>query len=214
MSGCKALQAKRRILYVVKTSKIISDPGKSRDFFIFKEIVDMKRFGIVFFVLVSNIAISQPDPFPEKWVGDWTGELLWYKMGNAEPRKVNMELRIHPADSTDTYTWQLIYGSKEEDYRPYILKPVNKAEGHWLIDELSGIKLDQYWIGNKFSGAFTVQHSTIINSYWIEKDKLYVEFFNIGAKPMTTTGNGTDEVPYVDSYKLGSYQKAVLTRSK
>ena len=125
-----------------------------------------------------------------------------------------MELRIQPADSTDSYTWQLIYGSKEEDYRPYILKPVNKEEGHWVIDELSGIVLDQYWTGNKFSGAFTVQKSTIINSYWMEDDKLYVEFFNIGAKPMITTGKGTDEIPFVDSYKLGSYQKAVLIRAK
>lgn len=106
-----------------------------------------------------------------------------------------MELRIQPADSTDSYTWQLIYGSKEEDYRPYILKPVNKEEGHWVIDELSGIVLNQFWTGNKFSGAFTVQKSTIINSYWIENDKMFVEFYNIGAKPLITTGKGTEEVP-------------------
>ena len=48
----------------------------------------------------------------------------------------------------------------------------------------------------------------------MEDDKLYVEFFNIGAKPMITTGKGTDEIPFVDSYKLGSYQKAVLIRAK
>ena len=113
-----------------------------------------------------------------------------------------------------SYTWQLIYGSKEEDYRPYILKPVNKEEGHWVIDELSGIVLNQFWTGNKFSGAFTVQKSTIINSYWIENDKMFVEFYNIGAKPLITTGKGTEEVPFVDSYKLGSYQKAVLVRTK
>ncbi len=47
----------------------------------------MKRIGIVFFVLVSNMAISQADTFPAKWVGDWKGELLWYKTGDAEPQK-------------------------------------------------------------------------------------------------------------------------------
>lgn len=174
----------------------------------------MKGFVITVFVLISSVAFSQADLFPASWVGNWKGELLWYRTGKPAPQIVNMELRIQPADSTDTYTWQLIYGSKEEDYRPYILKPVNKAEGHWVIDELSGIVLDLYWTGNKFSGAFTVQKSTIINSYWREDDKLHVEFFNIGAKPMITTGRGTDEVPFVDSYKLGSYQQAVLLRSK
>lgn len=189
-------------------------PVSSWDFFIFGQIFNMKRFGIIVFVLISSVAYSQSDSFPASWIGNWKGELLWYKTGKPEPQKVNMELRIQPADSTDSYTWQLIYGSKEEDYRPYILKPVNKEEGHWVIDELSGIVLDQYWTGNKFSGAFTVQKSTIINSYWMEDDKLYVEFFNIGAKPMITTGKGTDEIPFVDSYKLGSYQKAVLIRAK
>lgn len=174
----------------------------------------MKWFGIIIFVFLSSIAFSQPNSFPASWVGNWKGELLWYKTGKPEPQKVNMELRIQPADSTDTFTWQLIYGSKAEDYRPYILKPINITEGHWVIDELSGIVLDQYWAGNKFSGAFTVQKSTIINSYWMENNKLHVEFFNIGAKPIITTGKGTEEVPFVDSYKLGSYQKAVLDRSK
>ncbi len=174
----------------------------------------MKYLGILLLVLLGNSCWSQSNIFPQTWVGNWKGELYWYKTGKAEPQIVNMELRIQPADSTDTYTWQLIYGSKEEDYRPYLLKPVNKAEGHWVIDELSGIILDQYWVGNKFSGAFTVQKSTIINSYWMQGDTLSIEFYSIGAKPMITTGKGTEEVPNVDSYKLGSYQKAVLIRSK
>ncbi|MEO5946632.1 MAG: hypothetical protein ABIP79_07415 [Chitinophagaceae bacterium] len=173
----------------------------------------MKWFGITVFVLISSIAYSQSDLFPSEFVGNWKGELLWYKTGKPAPQKVNMELRIQPADSTDSYTWQLIYGSKEEDYRPYILKPINKAEGHWVIDELSGIVLDQFWVGNKFSGAFSVQKSTILNSYWVKDDKMYVEFFNIGVDPLITTGKGTEQVPFVNSYKLGSYQKAVLMRA-
>lgn len=174
----------------------------------------MRFFMISFFLLTGIFGTAQSVSFPESWVGNWKGELNWYRNGKAEPQKVNMELRIQNTDSTDTYTWQLIYGSKEEDYRPYILKPVDKAKGHWVIDELSSIVLDQFWLGNKFSGAFTVQNSTILNSYWIENDKLHVEFFNIGSKPMTTTGKGSEEIPFVDSYKLGSYQKAVLTKTK
>jgi len=41
-----------------------------------------------------------------------------------------------------------------------------------------------------------------------------VEFFSIGAKPIATTGHGTEESPAVDSYRVGSYQKAVLRRTE
>lgn len=174
----------------------------------------MKRGILILSILLYyTIGFAQSDAFPKSWIGNWKGDLLWYKSGKPDPQKVNMELRIQPADSADTYTWQLIYGSKEEDYRPYILKPVDKENGHWVIDELSGIVLDQFWVGNKFSGGFTVQTSTIVNSYSIADGKLIAEFYGMGAKPLATTGKGTDEVPNVDSYKLGSYQKAVLIRT-
>lgn len=174
----------------------------------------MKRSLLILsIVFYYTIGFAQSESFPKSWIGNWKGDLLWYKTGRPDPQKVNMELRIQPSDSTDTYTWQLIYGSKEEDYRPYILKPIDKENGHWVIDELSGIVLDQFWVGNKFSGGFTVQTSTIINSYSIENGKLIVEFYGMEARPFATSGKGTNEVPNVDSYKLGSYQKAVLIRT-
>lgn len=162
-----------------------------------------------FFSLTSD---GQTSSFPQTWEGNWKGELLWYKTGKPEPQKVNMELRIHPADSAGTWTWQIIYGSESEDNRPYKLIPKDTAGIHWVIDEHNGIILDQYWVANKFSGAFTVLNSTIVNSYWMEKNKLVVEFYNITAKPVATTGKGTEDSPHVDSYRVGAYQKAVLTR--
>jgi len=125
-----------------------------------------------------------------------------------------MELRIQPGDSTGNYTWHLIYGTAKEDSRPYLLKVKGIIKGHWVIDELNGIVLDQYWICNKLCGAFTVMGNTIVNNYWMENDKLMVEFYSMGAKPIATTGNGTEESPSVDSYNVGSYQKAVLLRTK
>ena len=123
-----------------------------------------------------------------------------------------MELRIHPADSAGTWNWQIIYGSEAEDNRPYKLVRKDTAGIHWVIDENNGIILDQYWVADKFSGAFTVLNSTIVNSYWMENNKLMVEFYHVSAKPIATTGKGTDESPHVDSYRVGGYQKAVLTR--
>jgi hypothetical protein len=176
----------------------------------------MKNLVMTFMVLFSFsvTASSQHEGFPGTWAGNWKGELQWFKTGDPQPRKVNMELRIAQGDSTGHFTWQIIYGSAAEDNRPYILKVKDAATGHWLIDERNGIVLDQFWVGNKFCGAFTVQHSTIVNNYRMENDQLVVEFYSIGAKPLNNTGNGTEESPRVDNYRINSYQKAVLSRVK
>ncbi len=152
--------------------------------------------------------------FPQSWTGNWKGELSWYQGTVKEPKKVPMELRIQPTDSIGTWSWQIIYGSETKDNRPYKLIAKDTAKGHWIIDENNGILLDQFLIAGKFSGAFTVQNSTIVNSYWMEKDKLVVEFHSISAKPLATTGKGNDDSPFVDSYKMNSYQKAILVRTK
>jgi hypothetical protein len=162
-------------------------------------------------LIITAVSFAQ-STFPENWTGNWKGELRWFKTGTAVPQKVNMELRIQRGDSAGNYTWHIIYGSSSEDSRPYVLKAKDAAKGHWVIDELNGIVLDQFWVGNKFCGAFTVQNSTIVNNYWMENGKLMIEFYNLAAKPINTTGSGTDERPSVDSYRVGSYQKAVLSR--
>ena len=136
---------------------------------------------ISFFFCISGKA--QSGDFPDSWLGNWKGELQWFRTGTKEPQKVNMELRIHRGDSAGNYSWHLIYGSAAEDSRPYLLKAKDPAKSHWVIDERNGIVLDQFWVGHKFCGAFTVQNSTIMNSYWMENDKLIVEFYSIGANP-------------------------------
>jgi hypothetical protein len=173
----------------------------------------MKRNGLLALLICFYFAgYSQTTSFPENWKGNWKGELHWYKAGKQEPEKVNMELRIHPADTPGHYTWHIIYGTAQQDSRPYLLKQTDTTGIHWVIDEKNGIMLDQYWVGDRFTGAFTVQQSTLINSYYMEDNKLIVEFTGIGKKPFRTTGAGTDESPTVDSYQVRSYQKAVLYR--
>jgi hypothetical protein len=176
----------------------------------------MKRIISLFLftILLSCSINAQSSSFPQSWVGNWKGELQWYKTGEPEPKKVNMELKIQPTDSINIWSWQIIYGSVTEDNRPYKLILKDSSGIHWAIDENNGIILDQYWVANKFCGAFTVQNNTIVNSYWMEKDELVVEFYSIGAKPAATTGKGTEDSPQVDCYKIGSYQKAVLKRTK
>lgn len=163
------------------------------------------------FFFSSLISVGQTS-FPKDFIGHWVGTLSWYQVGKNSPQAVTMQLIIKPADSVNTYTWQLIYGDKGEDNRPYLLKPVDTTKGHWQIDERNGIILDQYFIGNRFTSAFTVQITTILNSYWREGKNLVAEFYGLTAKPVNTTGKGTEDSPKVDSYGTKSYQRAVLRK--
>jgi hypothetical protein len=56
--------------------------------------------------------------------------------------------------------------------------------------------------------------NTIVNNYRLENGMLLVEFYSFSARPVATTGNGTEDSPSVESYSIGSYQKAVLHREK
>lgn len=169
---------------------------------------------ITLLLLCCILALSSAGQFPQSWLGNWKGEMHWFKNGATEPQKVPMQLRIGEGDSSGTYQWQIQYGDAGADNRPYLLKAVNAAAGHWVIDERNGIILDQFWLGNRLCGAFTVQSSSILNSYWLEGEELHVEFYSLSAKPVRSSGEGTEESPKVDSYRAGSYQKAVLHRVK
>ena len=79
----------------------------------------MKQLLFLLIVCLPVISRAQSPSFPKIWTGNWKGELQWYKTGNSQPQKVNMELRIQPTDSVNTYTWNLIYGVATEDNRPY-----------------------------------------------------------------------------------------------
>ena len=173
--------------------------------------LELMRFVFCLLLIVfTSHAHSQL--FPQSFVGHWKGNLQWYQAGKEQPQNVSMQLIIKPADTAGQYTWQLIYGQKGEDNRPYLLKPVDTAKGHWVVDEKNGIFLDNYWVGNRLHGAFTVGNTTIINSYWLEGDKLLIEFFNVSAKPVRTSGEGTEDSPKVDSYAVRGFQKAILKK--
>lgn len=175
----------------------------------------MKGFFLTAILFAAGIISKAQvkNNFPQDFIGKWKGTLQWFRTGNPQPQQVNMELYILPSkDTAGQYSWHLIYGSPNADSRPYVLKAIDSAKGHWVIDEVNGIILDQYWVGNRFSGSFTVQTSTIVNSYFIENGQMIVEFISYGAKPLATTGKGNEDSPFVDSYSVKAFQRAVLKK--
>jgi hypothetical protein len=169
---------------------------------------------LLFFFFCINHASSQSAKqvrFPQSFTGHWKGTLTWSPNGKPQ-QLVQMQLIIRPTDTPHHYTWQIIYGKDQKDNRPYILKPADSAGIHWMVDERNGIVLDGFWIGNRFTGAFTVGGNTILDAYWIENNKLHVEFFSYRQQPLNTSGKGTEESPAVENYRVNSYQKAVLSK--
>ncbi len=193
----------------------------------------MKNFIILFVLLLlvnnlfaqskKSLPLNSP-PHPERsrrgwemegaFLGQWKGTLQWMVAGKPT-KEFAMKLIIQPADTAGQYTWQIIYGdSGKVDNRPYLLKPVDIAKGHWVVDERDGIVLDSYLHGNSFHGAFTVMGNTIVDSYTVNGDEMRVEFISIKLDQKNTSGKGTDETPFVDSYKIMGYQVGVLKRVK
>jgi len=121
-------------------------------------------------------------------------------------------LNIQPEKEPSVYSWQLIYGNAAQDNRPYTLKPVDSASGHWMVDENNGILLDGYWIGNRYVDIFSVMGNTITSIHWLEGEALHIEMISSKNTAARESGKGTEEIPTVQSFPVRSFQKAVLYR--
>jgi hypothetical protein len=153
--------------------------------------------------------------FPKDYIGNWSGVLEIYSP-KGKVQEVPMQLNIQPLkDSTSTqYSWEIIYGEKAKDHRPYRLVPVDAEKGHWLVDENDGIQLDCFYLGGTLYSQFSVQGNMLTCTDRLDGDRLYYEITTSKTQALKTTGGTSSDVPPVDSYKIPSTQRAVLTRRK
>jgi hypothetical protein len=154
---------------------------------------------------------AQEKNFPADFIGNWKGSIEW-RVAGKPTKNIPTQLKIQPADTAGQYTWTILYGDDHIDYRPYLLKPVDTAKGYWVVDERDGIVLDSYVHGKSIHGAFTLGESTLVDNYKVEDGKLYIEFFTFRLNEKKTSGRGTPETPFVDSYPITAYQSGVLTK--
>lgn len=173
----------------------------------------MKLIITILFCFAASVAFSQAsNSFPASFIGTWKGKLQWIRAG-MPTEEFSMQLRIQRADTAGQFTWQINYGEDNKDIRPYLLKAIDTAKGHWVIDETDGIILDSYLHGNCLQGAFTVNNNTIVDNYCIADGKMNVEFFSIRLGDKKESGKGTADVPTVTSYRIGSYQVGKLSKT-
>ncbi len=154
--------------------------------------------------------------FPASWAGTWQGTLDIFN-GGGKVQSVPMWVEIQKIDTSTTgrYTFGLVYGSKQQDWRPYELVPVEPQYGLWKVDEKNGIAMESYLFGPKLLCWFTVETSRVLCTYEKRGDEMIFEVYSGMESAISTTGNGThngESIPEVKTFPFSVFQRAVLKR--
>ena len=181
--------------------------------------LNFQKTLLLFFVFscTLNIGFSQEEAtFPEKWEGSWVGTLEIHNASGLV-QSLPMELHILPIDTSENYTWSIVYGeNKEEGLRAYELEVLDAAKGYYRIDEKNSILLEGYFLGDKFIQVFSVNGSLLYTSTeMLNPDVLLWEIIAGSMKPVSTTGGVEfegEEIPEVQAYPMTVLQRARLYR--
>jgi opacity protein-like surface antigen len=152
--------------------------------------------------------------FPASWAGNWAGVLDIFN-GKGKVQSVPMELLIQKIDSSTTgrYTFGLVYGSKDKDWRPYELVPVAPEKGLWQVDEKNGIAMESYLYGPKLLCWFVVQGNRILCTYEKTAEGMVFEVMAGSETAVSATGNtkqGEAQIPEVKTFPFSAFQRAIL----
>lgn len=168
--------------------------------------------------LLSGQTSTQPETykFPDAWLGVWEGKLYIYQ-GQKVVQEILMKVENLPTDSTDIYTWALTYGEdKISGRRDYVLSPIDKDSGKWVIDEKNSIYLEGKVVANSFITLFQVSGNHLSTSMQlVDKSKMIFEIIVSGSAQSSVSGNTNvegEEIPEVLSFPVKGYQRAVLTK--
>ncbi|MFK7980759.1 MAG: hypothetical protein AB8G86_12315 [Saprospiraceae bacterium] len=178
----------------------------------------MNRFYILFlFYCLSALPTKAQHTlsFPYTWQGQWKGDLEIYTAEGLS-QSVPMELHILPTDSTNRFTWTIIYGAdKEAGKRPYELVILDAAKGLYAIDEKNSIQLEGYYIKDKFFSRFEVMGSLLLTTEQLVDEELIFEIIVGSMSPVSITGNEVingDTIPPVQAFPIKVMQRAILRR--
>jgi len=171
----------------------------------------------VCFIGLAGAQTPDSAGFPVSWAGNWQGTLEIFN-AKGKVQSVPMWMEIHPIDTSATgrFTFGLVYGSKEQDWRPYELVPVDPEKGLWKVDEKNGIVMESYLYGPKLLCWFVVQGSRILCTYEkTDANTIVFEVMSGKEAPGSTTGNtkqGEEDIPEVKTYPFQGFQRGVLRR--
>ncbi len=165
--------------------------------------------------LQENALTPDTLPFPQSWLGNWTGNLEIFK-NNKLVQTIPMELEMLEIDTSKNFIWAIIYGQdKVEGRRPYELEIVDAEKGYFVVDEKNTIKLETYLFQNKLMSWYEVMGNQILSIYEKQGDKMIFEIIFGSSDPVSITGGqkvDDEDIPSVRTFPIGGYQRAVLSR--
>lgn len=156
-------------------------------------------------------------PFPASWAGNWAGSLDIYSPKGVV-KTIPMFLEINKIDTslTGRYTWGMVYVSKEKDWRPYELAPVEPARGIWRVDEKNSISMESFLFGSKLLCWFVVEGNRILCTYEkTDANTIVFEVMSGKEAAISITGNtkqGEEDIPEVKTYPFQGFQRGILKR--
>ena len=180
----------------------------------------IKNFRLILLLsLLSGMLSAQEmeNTFPQNWQGDWKGTLEIFN-GKGKVQSIDMALEIHKIDTSTQgrFTFGLVYGSKEQDWRPYELVPVAPEKGLWQVDEKNTIIMESYMYGPKLLCWFTVQKSRILCTYEKTDENTMVFEVISGQESAISSTDGTkteeEDIPVVETFPFSVFQRAILKK--
>jgi|GEM_PF-1768315 len=156
-----------------------------------------------------KIELISESGFPKNWIGKWAGEL---KIDNNEKDtvfQIPMELNISPSEKNGTWNWQLVYNGSPRDYE---MVAFETEKGHFKMDELNTIVLDQQLFDNTFISRYEVAGNLILVTNKLIGEQLLFEVIFSRRDSVNVTGGSATNIPNVNSYPITVYQRAVLEK--
>ncbi|MCY7349828.1 MAG: hypothetical protein LH606_04065 [Cytophagaceae bacterium] len=169
-------------------------------------------------------------PFPRSWQGRWKGNLSIYTVPNRLQR-VPMMIEIRPTSDTARYAFNITYGTDTvKGRRAYDLIVINAQRGIYQIDEKNSIKMEGFFVAGRLISEFTLGGNRLISSYEKRGETLTFEVIAGRDAYVSTSGGGKRETPpaaattsttakpapsqypVVQTFPVGSWQRAVLIK--
>lgn len=170
--------------------------------------------------VVEKTIISPIDtlPFPDSWIGTWTGDLNIWK-GSTIVQTIPMQTIIAPTDKPEEYQWMTTFGDKAATEKPYLLKVIDREKGLYVIDEQNSIIIESYLFDNKLVSWYTVMGSLIQATFEKRGAEIIFEILAGREEPISITGGekieGEEEaIPEVKTMPFNVMQRAVLRRNE
>jgi len=101
------------------------------------------------------------------WAGRWEGECrVTVAQGKLSSVATSLEIRKAAGDG-GRYSWIVTYGpgSEAEQRRAYEIVAVDAAQGHYVIDEKNGLKIDAWLVANQIFTPFEIGGTVIAAKY-------------------------------------------------